>query len=111
MKLFFRELERRSIPYVILHSYEELPQRIVSDIDYAVLQKIYGMPAAHDTKYSPAQCIGTELRIVSGNPDPQHICTSYIERQNWTVRSSVRRYTRLSRLIERTMRNGKWSAP
>jgi len=52
------------------------------DCDYAQLQKIYGAPPENHARYSPAQCIGCDMKVVSGNPDPKHVSTSYVERQN-----------------------------
>jgi IS1 family transposase len=74
-------------------------------VDYATLHKVYGMPQEFETRYSPAQCIGCELKRVSGNPDEKHISTSYVERQNWTIRTNMRRYTRLSNGFSRKIEN------
>jgi IS1 family transposase len=76
-----------------------------SEVDYSILQKIYGSPMENETRYSPAKCIGIDVRHVSGNPNPKHISTSYVERQNWTVRTKMRRYTRLSNGFSRKAEN------
>jgi IS1 family transposase len=76
-------------------------------IDYAMLVKMYGTDPMAEKRYSPSICLSAESRIIRGNPDREHINTSYVERQNLTMRTHMKRFARLTNAHSKKLANHK----